>query len=267
MIYGTKSIVSLLVVTLVLFPGMVAANTSIPSTEREYIAYLQGVLDALRAQVAATSVASSKVHTTAPEIHAEVVLEATYDVGSASYTYAWFEYGVGQLNRKTTRTREEKDRGEDVVVHRRTIANLETGVTYSYRAVFETKSGTRYYGAVGSFSTFGSGSDISYVAGSSGTVVSTSKGSIGINKTTYAVGEAITVSWTVPKSKTDPSNWIGLFKTTAKNSEYIRWNYIGDDTEGELQFQAPKVGTYELRLFYENSYDDEVTSRRFTVKE
>ncbi len=244
-------------------PSFAAAYT--PNTEKEYIAYLQGVLDALRINQA-SEVSSNKIQTDAPKWQSEVVLSASYDIGSQSYVYAWFEYGVGELDKKSTKTKIVRVRSKDEVTHRRTITNLESGVTYSYRAVFENRAGKRSYGALNTFNTLGTTTTIDGGTwGQGGTAVSTSRGSLSVDKTIYKTGDEITVNWSVPKSKVDNSNWIGLFKTSAKNSDYTRWSYLSDDTEGEETFRLSEAGTYEIRLFYNNSYKDEVTSRKITV--
>lgn len=243
--------------------SVLAATTYTPSNDREYIAYLQGVLDALRSQLAANASGSTKVENDTPELQSEVALSATYEIGSQSYVYAWFEYGVGGLTKKTTRTKVEKDRGEREVTHRRVLSNLQANSLYSYRAVFETRSGDRTYGAVGSFSTNGT---VATTGGfSSGSTVSNSRGSLSLDKTTFEPGEVIEVEWTIPRSKEDTANWIGLYKTSASNQNYLNWSYLDNDDEGTVTFYAPAEGNYELRLFYNNSYDDELTSRRITV--
>lgn len=240
-----------------------AATTYTPSTQKEYIAYLQGVLAALQTQLAANAYGSSKVDTATPALKAEVTLKATYEIGSQSYVYAWFEYGVGTLSKKTTRTKVEKERGEREVSHRRVLTNLESDTVYLYRAVFETRSGDRTYGSVGTFSTSGNTSTGGSFSG--GTTVSNSRGSLTLAQTTFEPGDSIEVEWTIPRSKEDTSNWIGIFKTSASNRDYIRWGYLDNDDKGTLTLKAPEEGTYELRLFYNNTYEDEVTSRRITV--
>jgi hypothetical protein len=241
-----------------------ASTSYSPSNDREYIAYLQGVLDALRSQLAANVSGSTKVENETPELQAEVALSATYEIGSQSYVYAWFEYGVGSLTKKTTRAKIEKDRGEREVTHRRVLSNLEANSLYSYRAVFETRSGDRTYGAVGTFNTNGT---VSTSGGfSSGSTVSNSRGSISLDKTTFEANDSIEVDWTVPRSKEASSNWIALYKTSASNQNYLSWSYLDDDDKGTVTLTAPsEEGSYELRLFYNNSYDDEVTSRRITI--
>lgn len=261
-----------LVVALMLATSPVAAATTVssyqPQTTLEYIAYLQGVVDALQAQINAQTTdnktVSSRVETLPAELKYEVEFRSTFDIGSLSSVYAWFEYGEGSLTKATTKTRISKSAADDEYV--RTVSNLRAGATYKYRAVYESSSGTKYYGAIRTFSTAsGVVGGVSTSDSSSVSTVSTSKGSLGVDKTTYSVGDTIDLSWTVPSSKTDSRNWVGLFETGDSNREAVRWQYLSSKTNGTLSFTAPAAGTYEFRLFYNNSYDDEVTSRKFTV--
>jgi hypothetical protein len=244
------------------------SNSYQPQTTLEYIAYLQGVVDALQAQIAAqttdSKTVSSRVKTLPAELKYEVEFRSTFDIGNLSSVYAWFEYGEGSLTKATTKTRISKSAADDEYV--RTVSNLRAGATYKYRAVYESSSGTKYYGAIRTFSTVsGVVGGVSSGDSSSGSTVSTSKGILGLDKTTYEVGDTISLDWTVPSSKSSTANWVGLFKTGDNNREAKRWQYLEDKTRGDLDFTAPEVGTFEFRLFYDNSYDDEVASRKFTI--
>jgi len=238
-----------------------------PQTTLEYIAYLQGVVDALQAQIAAQTTnyqgVSSRVETLPAELKYEVTLRSTFVIGSLSSVYAWFEYGEDSLTNATTRTRISKSVAADE--YARTISNLREGAVYKYRAVYESPSGTKYYGAIRTFSTITGAGGVSTDDSSSGSTVSTSKGSLTVDKTAYTYGDTITLSWTVPSTKTSTSNWVGLYESGDSNNQYQRWKYLSANTKGTLTFSAEKLGNLEFRLFYNNSYDDVVTSRKITV--
>lgn len=244
-----------------LLPSTALANTAyVPQTTLEYIAYLQGVVDALKAGSAEG--ASADVSVSTPSIASSVTLKSELETKSGTTAYAWFVYGQGNLNKKTSRTKVTKRRSEDSYEHEAVVKNLESG-TYSYRAVFETRDGKKHYGSVNTFVVGRADGD--YLPSNGGSVVNNSRGSITLFDTTVTVGEYIDVGWTVPERKAGSSNWIGLFTRSAKNNEYISWKNLSDDTSGTVKFYLKERGTYEFRLFYNNSYDDEVTSRSITV--
>ncbi len=262
-----------------------AQATFEPQTNAEFVAYLQGVVDTLQAQVDAkggVSSVSTRVNTYAANvaITTQVELRSQFEAKNNSAVYAWFEYGEGsRLTSKTTRT---KATGAGTTrTHARTITGLKSGTTYSYRPVYEISAGTKYYGSVRTFSTAKTGSTTSGPStgnnstddeededdNTDGTSVSSSKGSIATDSARYEAYKNIEVKWSVPSSKTDTDNWIGLFKTSASNSEYQSWRYLADSTRGTLTFTAPADGSYEFRLFYNNSDKDELTSRKITVND
>jgi hypothetical protein len=72
-----------------------------------------------------------------------------------------------------------------------------------------------------------------------------------------------TVTATVSNPTGNSHDWIGLYRTDASASGWLGWKYIGD----RLVFDAPSLpGTYELRLFSDDSYLLLSRSDRFTVK-
>jgi hypothetical protein len=237
-----------------------ASGAYVPQTTLEYIAYLQGVVDALKNQK--TEVSSSKVVVSTPVVASSVKLASLLEVKSGTSVYAWFQYGTGDLNKSTTRTKVTKNRSDDEFAHQATLKNLAEG-TYSYRAVFETRDGKKHYGNVNTFS-IGESNSANPITGG-GTVVNNSRGSLALSLTTTKVGEYVTVDWSVPERKAVSSNWIGMYTRSADNDEYTAWRSLSDDTSGTTKFFMKESGTYEFRLFYNNSYDDEVTSRTLTV--
>ena len=243
------------------------SNPYQPQTTLEYVAYLQGVLDALQAQTAAqgaTTKISSRVETLPAELEYEVELRSTFTIGSLSSVYAWFEYGEGALTKATAKTRISRSTAEDEYV--RTISNLRENTVYKYRAVYESAAGKKYYGAIQTFTTNTGTGGVSTGGNSSGSTVSTSKGSLTVDKTSYKYSDSISLTWTVPSARTSATNWVGLFESGSSNREYQNWRYLVDDTRGTISFSPPAEGVYEFRLFFNNSYDDEVTSKKITIR-
>ncbi len=270
---------SFAVAFVVLSPITVSAATFEPNTKGELVAYMFGIVDTLQAQVDAkngtvSGSGSSRVsnYNSNVAVETKVTLKAEFSATNNSAVYAWFEYGEGsKLTSKTTRT---KATGTGTTrTHARSLTGLRSGTTYSYRPVFEVSGGTKYYGAVRTFSTAKVGSDSN--TGSignndddeddNGTSVSSSRGSMATDKTTYESYDSIEIEWTVPSSRRDNANWIGMFEVGDDNDEYQSWQYLKDSTRGTVTFTAPSEGTYEFRLFYQNDYDDQVTSRKITV--
>ena len=83
------------------------------------------------------------------------------------------------------------------------------------------------------------------------------------NKDSFLVGEHIEVSFSNLDSY--GGDWIGIFQSNTPNEEYLYWQYT-DGTQvnnnnfiesGFINFSpiTLPVGNYELRLFYNNSYE------------
>lgn len=263
----------------VLSPISVSAATFQPYTTGELVAYMFGIVDTLQAQVDAkngtvSGSGSSRVsnYNSNVVVETKVTLKAEFSATSNSAVYAWFEYGEGsKLTSKTTRT---KATGTGTTrTHTRSLTGLKSGTTYSYRPVFEVSGGTKYYGAIRTFSTakVGTGTNTGSIGNNDddeddgGTSVSSSRGSMATDKITYESYDSIEIEWTVPSSRRDNGNWIGMFEVGDDNDEYQSWQYLKDSTRGTVTFTAPSDGSYEFRLFYDDSYDDEVTSRKITV--
>lgn len=274
---------TLVVAFVVVAPQSVSAQTFEPANEGELVAYMFGILDTLQAQVDAkngtvSNGGSSRVNNSnaSLDVETKVTLKAQFTATNNSAVYAWFEYGEGsKLSSKTTRT---KAAGTGTNrTHARTLTGLKSGMTYTYRPVFEVNE-VKYYGATRTFSTSGTGGAFPLTGGSlnnnnsnnnnnnsNGSSVSTSKGSMSFEKTTYKSYDSIELEWTVPSSRRGSGNWIGLFETGDDNDEYQSWQYLKDSTRGTVTFTAPGEGTYEFRLFYNNEYSDVLTSRKITV--
>jgi hypothetical protein len=63
-------------------------------------------------------------------------------------------------------------------------------------------------------------------------------------------------------------DWIGLYAPGAANNSYISYRYTTGTASGSVPFTIPgtvAAGTYELRLFTNNSYTRIGTSNAFSV--
>lgn len=272
---GAKALFVLTFIVGVSIPSQTLAVTDTyqPQTKLEYVSYLQGVVDTLIAQLTAqrtyNSESSSRVQTDSAqvEVQTEVELSASFESDSSSYVYAWFEYGnTGILNKSTTKTRVRPS--NRVVDYTRVLSNLESNKTYSYRAVFETSNGKKYYGSLQSFST---GSGFATAGGDffntgSATNYSITGTSIKTDSSSYNVWDKIEVSWTLPTSKADNDNWIGMF-LLGSDGRKTNFSDLSNSTSGTALFTPFTPGTYEFRMFLKRGSDDEVaTSRRITVR-
>jgi hypothetical protein len=73
-----------------------------------------------------------------------------------------------------------------------------------------------------------------------------------MSKSTYAVNESIVVTYAgLPGNAKD---WIGLFKAGASNTQYGQWFYTNGAKSGTMTFNGLAAGSYEARLFYNDSY-------------
>lgn len=95
---------------------------------------------------------------------------------------------------------------------------------------------------------------------------------LSLAETTFAPGDAITVTFTAPASY-DSSAWVGIVPSDvehgseATNDENdIDFDYLSNRTEGTLSFTAPdEIGSYDLRMNDTDSGGNEVASVTFTV--
>jgi len=74
------------------------------------------------------------------------------------------------------------------------------------------------------------------------------------NKTTYGNDENITVNFAEMQVKNQ--DWIGIYPKNSSNAwgNVLAWNWTGDTTNGQVEFNALPVGEYEVRAFYNNSF-------------
>lgn len=88
---------------------------------------------------------------------------------------------------------------------------------------------------------------------------------LSIDDTRVRVGEEVDIDWEIPSRDTGSRNWIGLYERGDSNRDYIDRERLDDDNDGTEHFVIRKRGTYEFRLFLDDSYDDEITSARIEV--
>jgi hypothetical protein len=98
---------------------------------------------------------------------------------------------------------------------------------------------------------------------------------LSVSPTTIPAGGTVTATWSGITSPT-PTDWIGLYIPGAPNSPEIDWIYLsGSKTPGAAQASGSRPfvvpgslapGTYQLRLFANNTFTLLATSNNFTVQ-
>ena len=88
---------------------------------------------------------------------------------------------------------------------------------------------------------------------------------LNLNKNTFTTNEQIIVSFAEMSAQND--DWIAIYEETSNNSwvNVINWQWTNDIAAGNLTFDALPVGNYEVRAFYNNSYQLEA-SKKFNVE-
>jgi hypothetical protein len=85
-----------------------------------------------------------------------------------------------------------------------------------------------------------------------------------VSATSVAVGSQVTV--TLANGLGGSMDWIGLAATTAANTSYLQWVYVGTGvTARSWTVTLNAAGTYEFRLFLNNGYTRVATSPAVTV--
>jgi len=89
---------------------------------------------------------------------------------------------------------------------------------------------------------------------------------INLAKDIFKIDEKIVVNFSDMQAKNN--DWIGIYSkgTTNEWKNVLRWNWTNDLDEGVLNFDALPVGSYEIRVFYNNSYHVE-SKKEFVVKD
>ena len=87
---------------------------------------------------------------------------------------------------------------------------------------------------------------------------------LNVNKNKYNPNEQIRVHFSGMVGKNQ--DWVAIYPENSNNqwANVKRWNWTNDKAAGDLLFQGLPVGKYEVRAFYNNSYNVEV-SKKFTV--
>ncbi len=83
-----------------------------------------------------------------------------------------------------------------------------------------------------------------------------------MSQSVYAEYETIVVNYSNVSS--GDRNWIGIYEAGADNTDYGEWYYTLGATSGTMYFNFHPPGSYEARLFYDDSYNLE-TEVSFTV--
>ncbi|HEV8307572.1 MAG TPA: S8 family serine peptidase [Methylomirabilota bacterium] len=88
-----------------------------------------------------------------------------------------------------------------------------------------------------------------------------------VSPTTAAAGGTVTATWSGIAGPT-PTDWIALYVPGAPDGSYVSYRYTTGTTRGSVPFTLPATlaaGTYELRLFPNNTLTRLATSNPFTV--
>jgi hypothetical protein len=93
------------------------------------------------------------------------------------------------------------------------------------------------------------------------------KTTLSVDKTVYLPSEDMKVTFRNAPGESN-SEWVGLYKVGDGNMDYITWEYLNGQKNGEFYFVAPdQPGDYLLKLFSPDSMDTEVAiSQAFTVE-
>ncbi|MGC4118188.1 MAG: lamin tail domain-containing protein [Myxococcales bacterium] len=86
---------------------------------------------------------------------------------------------------------------------------------------------------------------------------SSALGTIGTSKYTYTIAEQIVVNWV--GAPLTPNNWVALAPAGSSKFTITTWKYASGDS-GSLTFDPLPLGSYEVRLFSNDSYTLEAFS-------
>lgn len=190
----------------------------------------------------------------------EADLRGEVDLNNESEAEVWIEYGRSSNNLDDTTSKKTiYDSNGDTETFTFNVDDLDNERKYYFRAVAEDEDGDETYGQVRSFTTDDDGcsncsndDDDDY--------------SLSVSDTSIDRRDEVEVDWEIPRGDEAPRNWIGLFERGDSNKDYIEWRYIENDNYGTEEFTINDTGEFEFRLFLDDSYDDEVTSSRITVR-
>ena len=86
---------------------------------------------------------------------------------------------------------------------------------------------------------------------------------VSTDKAAYAVGEAITVTWT--NLAGNAQDWVSLAYQGSGATQYVQWIYTNGAASGQYTFTGLPQGTYVARAYLNNSYTIEKESAPFQV--
>ncbi|CAA6821747.1 MAG: No hits, partial [uncultured Sulfurovum sp.] len=91
-----------------------------------------------------------------------------------------------------------------------------------------------------------------------------SAATVSTDKDTYSTNQQIVVTYSEMEGLNH--DWIGIYPTGSSNDwgNQVRWDWTGDKEQGVATFAPLAAGTYEVRLFYNNSFTTQV-SKEITV--
>lgn len=73
-------------------------------------------------------------------------------------------------------------------------------------------------------------------------------------------GIHIEVRWTAPEASDRRSDWVGIYRAGAPDTQYLLWRYTGSEASGDLIFALRESGDYEARYFKHNRYERVATA-------
>lgn len=265
-----KIVVSALFSVMLLNPALVSANQVDYDTLslQGKIIYLLGMVDQLQALLIlaedeedSLSDSDSRVEVATLSVtdveDDEAQLRGQVDLERDDEVTVWFEYGEDNddLDDDTSK-RTLRDNDGQIQTFSRTIDDLDDDERYYFRAVVEDEDGDRDYGDIKTFTTDDDNKHSS----------NDDDFDLDLSDRSIDEGDRVTIEWTIPEDDTGIYNWIGLYEVGDDNEEYIDWVYLDrNEHEGSDTFRINDSGDYEFRIFLDNSYDDEYTSREIEV--
>jgi serine protease len=89
--------------------------------------------------------------------------------------------------------------------------------------------------------------------------------SLAASPSTVTAGAPISGAWAAPVGHS-PTDWVGLYAVGAAETSFLSFEYISPATSGTVTLTAPAAaGSYELRLFTNNTFNRVATSGAVTV--
>ena len=87
---------------------------------------------------------------------------------------------------------------------------------------------------------------------------------VSTNQRVYKDTEAILASYSDMSG--GEKDWIAIYKARSSNSwkNVIRWKWIKSEQDGSKRFEPLPIGQYDIRVFFNNTYQAEA-SKKFTV--